>query len=196
MSIFHTHTGKQILGALSGMVAASVLYFGWQSLDQASLSARLVETQTISDTVETIQTNAKNLDEVKRRMLERRAQQVASQLRENTTSSLVSSLSTSLESVAPITALTEFTNPIVLVAPTQKERIQSRVDPQRMIHSEESDGTFHRATEADTQHISEVPVVANNTNTLPGSGAGMIFLFMISSGIAGYHLFYRRRKSL
>ena len=195
MSIFHTHTGKQILGALGGMVAASVLYFGWQSLDQASLSARLVETQTIADTVETIKTNAKNLDDAKRRMLERRAKTVAEQLPASSTSSSVTSTASS-ESAAPIAILTEFTNPIVPVAPTQKERIQSRIDRQRTIRGEESDGIFHRATEADTQPISEIPVAANTTNTLPGSGAGIIFLSMISSGIAGYHLFYRRRKSL
>lgn len=195
MSIFHSHTSKQILGALGGMLAAAILYFGWQSFDQASLSARLIETQTVSDKVETIRTNAKNLDDATLRRLERRAEQVSRQLPATTSSSsLASQPSTS------IATLTEFTNPIVPVAPTQRERIQSRIDRQRMIRGEETPGTFHRATEIDAQPASGVVIgttaTAAHTDTLPSSGMGVLFLSMLSLGIAGYHLLSKREKSL
>lgn len=198
MSFLQTHTGKQILGAISGMAAASLLYVGWQGVATSQISARLVETQTVSEQADIVHTNAKEIDEGTRRLLERRAQQVALQL--SSTSSSSSTISTS----STIATLTEFTNPIVPVSVRQSDRIQARINRQRVVRGGDSPAV-HRAASGSTvdaepndrsTDTQDQTLELGHVDALANSGAGLVFLAIASLAMAGLPLLRRQGKSL
>lgn len=72
-----TRTGKQFLGAIGGMAAATAIYLIVQQFSALNLQGALVETMPISDNPQQVRVSDKNIDDEALAVVARRARQVA-----------------------------------------------------------------------------------------------------------------------
>jgi hypothetical protein len=75
-----TRTGKQFLGAVGGMAAATAIYLIIQQFSALNLQGALVETVPMSDNPQQIRVSDKNIDDEALAVLQRRARQVTAAL--------------------------------------------------------------------------------------------------------------------
>lgn len=128
-AIFRSKAGRQIFGAVSGMLIAAGVYYAVQELSWFSSSqAMLISTDNISTKAHQIRVNDKNVDDGTLRTIARHAREVASALKQEQSSAPALAKAETISSVPEVTVQSEQSKPYVATPKevTQRDRIDFR----------------------------------------------------------------------
>jgi|GEM_PF-1496671 len=101
-AILKSKTGRQLLGAAVGMLAAVAVYFAIQELSSLSVSqALLISPTNVSEHAQQIRVNDKNIDDTTLQIIARHAQSVAAVMKGQTASSSSQTESSAASAAAP-----------------------------------------------------------------------------------------------